>query len=123
VSVVDPGVDDRDDHILAKEARKAGHVDGTGLAVAVLDTGLNIAHVDFAGQGRIPACLNFTSEDGGDPNTVTDRIGHGSNVAGIIAAHGSKHTGIAPGANIVTRRSSGPARSPNVSTSARTIPK
>ena len=82
------------------EARQRFGVDGTGLAVAVLDTGLNTDHVDFAGSGRIPAKFNFTSDDKGDAATITDGNGHGSNVGGIVVAHGD-HTGIAPGANIV----------------------
>jgi subtilisin family serine protease len=75
-------------------------VDGTGLTVALLDSGLNVDHVDFAGAGRIPARRNFTTDDGGDPDKVTDGYGHGSNVGGIMVAHG-KHTGVARGANIV----------------------
>jgi subtilisin family serine protease len=82
------------------EARDSFGVDGRGLAAAVLDTGLNLDHVDFAGAGRIPARRNFTTDDGGDPDKVTDGNGHGSNVGGIVVAHGD-HTGIAPGANIV----------------------
>jgi subtilisin family serine protease len=74
-------------------------IDGTGLAVAVLDTGLNTDHVDFAGDGRIPARRNFSSGKPDDVD-VTDRHGHGSNVAGIVVAHG-KHSGVAPGGNIV----------------------
>jgi subtilisin family serine protease len=81
-------------------ARETFGVDGTGLTVAVLDTGLNTDHVDFAGSGRIPAKVNFTTDDGSDANNVTDGNGHGSNVGGIAVAHGD-HTGIAPGANII----------------------
>jgi subtilisin family serine protease len=81
-------------------ARRDFKVDGKGLAVAVLDTGLRTTHVDFAGAGRIPAQQNFTTDNGGDVNNVTDGNGHGTNVAGIIVAH-DEHTGIAPGANII----------------------
>lgn len=79
-------------------ARSQFNVDGTGLAVAVLDTGLRTTHVDFA--GKVVAQRNFTTDDGGAANTVTDGNGHGTNVAGITVANGI-HTGIAPGAKVV----------------------
>jgi subtilisin family serine protease len=81
-------------------ARRNFRVDGKGLSVAVMDTGLRTTHVDFAGAGRIPAKQNFTTDNGGDPNDVTDGNGHGTNVSGIILAH-EDHTGIAPGANVI----------------------
>jgi subtilisin family serine protease len=81
-------------------ARDRFQVDGSGLAVAVLDTGLNLEHDDFAGDGRILAHVNLTKEDASDPDKVTDVVGHGSNVGGIVVAHGM-HPGVARGANIV----------------------
>jgi subtilisin family serine protease len=87
-----------DDFIWASRARQAFHVSGEGLAVAVLDTGLNASHVDFA--GRVPVQRNYTPDNGGDPNNARDGNGHGTNVAGIIAANGD-HVGIAPGAMVV----------------------
>jgi len=84
--------------IRANEARTQFGVDGSGLTVAVLDTGLNMDHVDFA--GRIVAQANFTADNGGDPNDATDGQGHGTNVGGIIVANGD-HRGIAPGAGII----------------------
>ncbi|HET6424833.1 MAG TPA: S8 family serine peptidase [Planctomycetaceae bacterium] len=79
-------------------ARSQFSVDGSGLAIAVLDSGLRTTHVDF--RGKIVARRNFTTESGGDPNIVDDGNGHGTNVAGIAVARGI-HTGIAPGANLV----------------------
>jgi subtilisin family serine protease len=87
-----------DDFLWVSRAREAFNVTGRGLTVAVLDTGLNLEHVDFA--GRIVAQRNFTSDDSGDPANVSDGNGHGTNVAGIIVADGDHH-GVAPGANIV----------------------
>lgn len=84
--------------IRANEARTTFGVDGTGLAVAVLDTGLNTGHVDFA--GRVLAQANFTADNGGDPGDAADGQGHGTNVGGIIVADGD-HRGVAPGAGIV----------------------
>jgi subtilisin family serine protease len=82
--------------VRADDARVDFKVNGKGLTAAVLDTGLNTQHVDFA--GRVPAQKNFTSEGGADD--ATDTHGHGTNVAGIIAAN-KDHVGIAPGASLI----------------------
>ncbi len=56
---------------------------GTGVKVAVLDTGVNSGNRDLA--GRLLAGRNFTV---GSPNTnVADGNGHGTHVAGLIAAN------------------------------------
>lgn len=82
----------------ARRARDNFRVDGDGLAAAVLDTGLRRSHVCFA--GRVPEWRNFTGE--GDPADVTDRNGHGTNVAGLIAAGtADERRGIAPRARII----------------------
>lgn len=86
------------DYIRAGGARDLYGVDGSGLAVAVLDSGLRTTHVDFA--GRVVAKRNFTEDSGGNPEDANDGNGHGTNVTGIIAANGD-HKGIAPGAKIV----------------------
>lgn len=78
-------------------ARENFKVDGSGLAAAVLDTGLRVSHVCF--KGKVPDVRNFT---GGDVSNVEDINGHGTNVAGLIAAASNdERRGIAPGANIV----------------------
>jgi subtilisin family serine protease len=87
-----------DEFLWATQARQAFQVTGDGLAVAVLDTGLNTEHVDFS--GRVVAQRNYTDDNDGDPKDATDGDGHGTNVAGIIAANGD-HIGIAPGANMI----------------------
>lgn len=84
--------------IRAAEARSQFDVTGDGLAVAILDTGLRTTHIDFL--DRVPVTKNFTSDDGGEVSIVTDGNGHGTNVAGIIAANGD-HTGIAPKAAVI----------------------
>lgn len=83
--------------VRANEARQRFQVSGAGRCAAVLDTGLNTRHVDFA--GRIAATRNFTADNGGDPGDVRDSNGHGTHVAGIVAA-GRDHTGLAPGARL-----------------------
>jgi subtilisin family serine protease len=84
--------------IRASAARTTFDVDGSGVAAAVLDTGLNTGHVDFA--GRVLAQRNFTGDNGGDSDDATDGQGHGTNVGGIVCAN-RDHRGVAPGAGIV----------------------
>ncbi|MEZ4673985.1 MAG: S8 family serine peptidase [Caldilineaceae bacterium] len=86
------------DFLWVDQAREAFKVNGAGMTVAVLDTGLNTGHIDFA--GRVLAQVNFTGDNDGDKNNANDGNGHGTNVGGIITA-GGNHTGIAPGANII----------------------
>lgn len=99
---VQPQLVEVNSFIQAERARAFFNVDGSGLAAAVLDGGLRLTHQDFDGEGRIPAHVNFSGDDNCDPSRVTDNPvqGHGTHVAGIIAAH-KLHTGIAPGANLV----------------------
>lgn len=87
-----------DEFLRASQARRLFGVSGQGLCAAVLDTGLNSEHVDFA--GRVAAVRNFTSDHSGDPENVSDGNGHGTNVAGIILS-GADHVGIAPKAGVV----------------------
>jgi subtilisin family serine protease len=85
---------------------------GAGVVVAVIDTGVDATHPDLAGhvvpggvvdaQGRIvPASLTATG----------DGEGHGTHVAGIVAASDDHHgvTGIAPDARIMPVRIFTPA--------------
>lgn len=99
--------------IRVPQARKEFDVTGDGLAAAVLDTGLRVSHVDFHGSTRIPGRRNFTTDYAGSPgaaDNVADGHGHGTNVAGIIAARREPrrpkdptgvHEGVAPDAAIV----------------------
>lgn len=87
-----------DNLVRAAKARQLFQVDGAGLTVAVLDTGLRTTHIDFA--GRVVDQRNFTADNGGDPTNAADGQGHGTNVTGIIAA-GAIHKGMAPKANVI----------------------
>ncbi len=69
---------------------------GQGVKVAVVDTGIDETHPDFA--GRIVATKSFVSDSAHDDN------GHGTHVAGTIAGSGAKsggkYVGVAPEASL-----------------------
>src|SRR4051812_42266884 len=58
------------------EARTEFRVNGDGMAVAVIDTGLRVTHEDF--KGRVPAQINLTSENAGNADDAKDLDGHGT---------------------------------------------
>ncbi|PLT30583.1 S8 family peptidase [Peribacillus deserti] len=60
------------------------HTKGKGMTIAVLDTGCDISHPDI--KERIKGGRNFTKDDGGSQNIYQDYNGHGTHVAGTIAA-------------------------------------
>lgn len=74
---------------------------GSGITVAVLDTGCDTDHPDL--KDRIIGGRNFTSDDGGDPEKYEDYNGHGTHVAGTIAASMNLTgvAGVAPEANLL----------------------
>lgn len=73
-------------------------LDGTGVTVAVLDTGLDDHHPDLA--GKVVAARDFSGSGSTD-----DRFGHGTHVAATIAGTGAAsdgaRAGVAPGADLV----------------------
>ena len=85
---------------------------GDGVTVAVIDTGIDTDHPEFA--GRISEysynatydkiVKDYTTADGGyDWSLVEDVVGHGTAVTGVIAAamDGQGTVGIAPQVNII----------------------
>ncbi|CAN5731157.1 hypothetical protein BH10BDE1_BH10BDE1_30370 [soil metagenome] len=104
--------------ISAPDAWNAGII-GTGVVVAVVDSGVDITHPQLVGRlatntGEIPA--NGIDDDGngyiddvhgwdfdGDQPIVSDSAGHGTHVSGIILAeHGASTVkGVAPGAKLL----------------------
>lgn len=76
------------------DAPRGSGYDGGGIVVGVIDTGVDGSHPDLA--GRVVRSYNLL--DGG---TALDTNGHGTGVAGVIAAGGAL-TGVAPGAEIIS---------------------
>ncbi|HTY71003.1 MAG TPA: S8 family serine peptidase [Actinomycetes bacterium] len=75
---------------------------GSGVVVAVIDSGVDASNPDLSGQFVAGAHL---ADDGVTiaSGSATDQLGHGTHVAGIIAAKRDGHgiTGIAPDAKIM----------------------
>ena len=85
--------------IEAIEAPNAwGRSTGAGVVVALMDTGIG-AHPDLP-AGKVIARANFA----GTAGVGLDPAGHGTHLAGIIAAHGSTFRGVAPDARLVDIR-------------------
>ena len=120
VSIVDDApmaaTDAESTPLVGASASAAAGFDGTGTAVAILDTGVEGGHPLLAGKVVAEACFALT---GSCPNGQTSQVGagsavpcdyaprgcrHGTHVAGIAAG---RHTddlafdGVAPGADIV----------------------
>ncbi|KAJ2596235.1 hypothetical protein GGF39_003528 [Coemansia sp. RSA 1721] len=83
---------------------------GQGIKVGVIDTGVDYMHPDLGACWKTPGCpfqygYDFVG-DGYDSGTMPHPVpdpdprdtcdGHGTHVTGIIAAHGSRFSGVAP---------------------------
>jgi serine protease AprX len=86
-------------------------VTGTGVGVAVIDTGVDGALPDFAGTDGHSRVI-VSAVDNSNATTATDSYGHGTDVAGIIAGNGDnragsdplhgQYIGVAPNANLIS---------------------
>ncbi|MBO0603739.1 S8 family peptidase [Sporosarcina sp. E16_3] len=74
---------------------------GKGITVAILDTGCDSSHPDL--QNQIIGGRNFTDDDGSNPDIFLDYNGHGTHVAGTIAAQQNDKgvVGVAPEASLL----------------------
>ena len=74
---------------------------GKGITIAVLDTGCDTSHSDLRKQ--IVGGRNFTDDDGSNPDIFLDYNGHGTHVAGTIAARQNDDgvIGVAPEASLL----------------------
>jgi len=76
--------------------------DGTGITIAIIDTGVDFNHPDLAGfesNGKIAGGYDFVDND----DIPNDTAGHGTQVAGVLVAEGNL-TGIAPKSKIFVYR-------------------
>ena len=77
--------------------------DGTGIGVAVIDSGVTAWHDDLTGSGgqRVRRFVDFVN----GRTTPYDDYGHGTHVAGVVAGNGfdsgGARSGIAPGADLI----------------------
>lgn len=84
-------------------------LNGAGVRVAVLDTGVDTAHVDLAAGVVGQHCFNRNggcpSNGGAEGDSGQDENGHGTHVAGIIASRGqTSPQGIAAASELVAVR-------------------
>lgn len=77
-------------------------IDGRGVGVAIVDSGVDATHPDLAGRVKknvkFVSCCRFVELENTD-----DAGGHGTHVAGIVAGTGAvngQFTGVAPGATL-----------------------
>jgi subtilisin family serine protease len=71
----------------------AAGVDGSGIRIAIVDTGADAGHPDLSGRIAERADLSGAGDD--------DDVGHGTHVAGIATGAGAVYRGVAPAATLV----------------------
>jgi serine protease AprX len=71
---------------------------GAGVVVALMDSGIG-KHPDLS-EGKVVARANFVADNA----TSLDPAGHGTHLAGVIAADGNTFRGVAPDARLVDIR-------------------
>ncbi len=104
--------------LIGADVAWANGLTGTGIVVAVLDTGVDKDHPFLAGKVVEEACYSSRPGAGGDcPNGQETQIGpgagvpctfdpsscdHGTHVAGIAAGSGTSFSGVAKGAQLIS---------------------
>ena len=84
---------------VGSEIPRTDGIDGTGIKIAIIDTGVDFNHPDLFGwgpDGKVIGGYNFIQEN----QLPMDNNGHGTKVAGVIAADGNT-LGVAPKAKIL----------------------
>jgi len=97
-SVRFPNLSDPLNQIHLGEAWQQFSVSGSGITVAVIDSGCRGDHEGFEDENedsRVVSGISFT----GTGNNTSDDVGHGTSVAGVIAS--ANDIGVAPGAKIL----------------------
>lgn len=83
------GLNNAQDHDIDAPEAWDIHTGGSGVTIAVIDTGVDLDHPDL--QAKIVAGWDYVNND----NFADDDNGHGTHVAGIAAASGNNGIGIA----------------------------
>ena len=92
----------------AAAARQKYGVDGTGMTVAVIDTGVDYNNSALGGgfgpNAKVIAGYDFATNT---PDPMATNSQHGTAVAGLIGSDDPHNLGVAPGVNIVALRVTG----------------
>ncbi len=84
-------------------------IDGAGIGIAIIDSGLDVSHKTFAAKADLSGSrIKFKKDFTGEGKQDLDAYGHGTHVAsaaaGMSTTAGDAYSGIAPGANIINLR-------------------
>src|SRR5688500_10098972 len=94
------------DQVRATPNNTSSSLDGTGIGIAVLDSGIDTAHRSFLDRSNVLRVVH--SEDFTGEGRTDDPYGHGTHVASLAAGNGrisnSQYVGIAPNANLINLR-------------------
>lgn len=80
-------------------------INGRDILIGVIDSGIDYRHNDlgngaFGPNSKVAGGKNFVNPD--SPPIDDDIIGHGTSVAGLIAADSNKYQGVAPGSRLMS---------------------
>src|SRR5262249_26099422 len=103
--------DDNIPAVMDDIARQQYAVDGTGIGVAIIDSGV-FKHDDLLSTNGLTSRVVYSESFVTGDTSTNDAYGHGTHVAGIVAGSGKdsssgypkQYTGIAPNANIINLR-------------------
>ncbi len=79
-----------------------GTVNGIGLVVGVIDSGVNFSHPFLSTPGRVVAQANFVTTE--PANTGADVVGHGTWVSSVLGSDDATQFGAASGARFINAR-------------------
>lgn len=106
-----PTFDDTASAVMADVARAQFALDGTGVGVAIIDSGV-YPHDDLRKSNNSGSRIVYSESFVPGDTSTNDAFGHGTHVAGIVGGNGhdsqsgyaEQYLGIAPNANIINLR-------------------
>jgi serine protease AprX len=107
------GLDDVTDAATNVTAAWTAGYNGTGVGVAVIDSGINDSHLDLWNSAQTHSRVVYRQDFTGTTNSNSsgakyDLYGHGTHVAGIVGGNGylsgGNYSGVAPNVNLVDLR-------------------